>query len=171
VAAYDHSGGYNIVKSLHNIASSPEGDVGIAVERVFELALLLGDAMGRGLAERGLTVARAELLWRLRRRGPATQRELSEDLRCTPRNVTGLVDALEGGGLVERRPHPTDRRATLVTLTDAGSKVAATMDDSYRATARELFYDFDEDDLRAFVVGLDRVLGRIRGASRSGSTR
>jgi DNA-binding MarR family transcriptional regulator len=169
VAAYDHSGGYNIVKVLHNRAGSATGELGIAVERVFELALFLGDAMGRGLAERGLTVARAELLWRLKRRGPATQRELSEDLRCTPRNVTGLVDALEVGGLVERRPHPTDRRATLVTLTDAGSKVAATLDDGYQATARELFDDFDEDELRAFVVGMDRVLERIRGASRSDS--
>ena len=152
------------MKALHNRVSPATGALGIAVERVFELALVLGDAMGRGLAERGLTVARAELLWRLRRRGPATQRALSEDLRCTPRNVTGLVDALEVAGLVERRPHPTDRRATLVTLTDAGSKVAATMDAGYQATARDLFDDFDEDELHSFIAGIDRVLDRIRGA-------
>jgi hypothetical protein len=41
------------------------------------------------------------------------------------------------------------------------------MDAGYQATARELFDDFDEGELRAFVVGLDRVLGRIHGASRS----
>jgi DNA-binding MarR family transcriptional regulator len=141
------------------------------MEQLFELAVMLGDAMERGLAERGLTLARAELLWRLRQRGPATQRELSEDLRCTPRNVTGLVDALEAAGLVERRPHPTDRRATLVTLTDVGSQMAATMDAGYRATGRELFDDFGEDELAAFVSGMDRVLGRIRGASGSDGTR
>ena len=39
--------------------------------------------MERGLAERGLSIARAELLWRLLRLGPRTQRELSQDLRCT----------------------------------------------------------------------------------------
>jgi DNA-binding MarR family transcriptional regulator len=150
------------VKDIHNIAGSVDGEVGIAVEQLFELAVLLGDAMERGLAERGLTLARAELLWRLRLRGPTTQRDLSADLRCTPRNVTGLVDALERGGLVARRPHPTDRRATLVTLTEAGSKVAATMDAGYQATARELFDDFVEDDLRAFVAAMDRVLQRIR---------
>jgi DNA-binding MarR family transcriptional regulator len=158
-------GGYNIVKSLHNTPPSGSKTVEIAVERVFELAVLLGDSMERGLAERGLSIARAELLWRLRRLGPRTQRELSQDLRCTPRNITGLVDALEGRGLVERRAHPTDRRATLVALSDAGSQVAATMDAGYQDAARELFNDFDADELRAFVIGLDRVLGRIRVAS------
>lgn len=157
------------MKSIHNRAG-PES-VGAAVEQLYELAVLLGDAMERGLAERGLTLARAELLWRLLRSGPATQRELSEDLRCTPRNVTGLVDALETAGLVERRPHPTDRRATLVTLTDAGARVAATMNAGYRETGRELFDEFSDDELSAFVGGMDRVLGRIRGASASDGTR
>lgn len=149
------------MKSLHNITASSR-TVDTAVERLFELAVLLGDAMERGLAERGLTLARAELLWRLRRRGPMTQRELSEDLRCTPRNVTGLVDALEHGGLVERRPHPTDRRATLVGLTTAGSKVATTMDVGYTETASQLFDGFRSNELDGFVASMDRVLERLR---------
>ena len=157
------------MKSLHNRAGAETLDA--AVEQLFELAVLLGDAMARGLAERGLTLARAELLWRLQRRGPATQRELSKDLRCTPRNVTGLVDALEAAGLVERRAHPTDRRATLVTPTDAGAQVAAAMDAGYRATGRELFDGFGDDELIAFVSGMDLVLGRIRGAGGSDRSR
>lgn len=156
------------MKSIHNIAGPKSLDA--AVEQLFELAVLLGDAMERGLAERGLTLARAELLWRLQRRGPATQRQLSEDLRCTPRNVTGLVDALETSGLVERRAHPTDRRASLVTLTEAGSQLAATMDAGYRATGRELFDDFSDDELGAFISGMGRVLGRVRGSSGSDGT-
>jgi DNA-binding MarR family transcriptional regulator len=157
------------VKSLHNRASSEKLDR--AVEQLFELAVRLGDAMQRGLAERGLTMARAELLWRLQRRGPATQRALAEDLRCTPRNVTGLVDALETAGLVERRAHPTDRRATLVTLTDAGAELAAPMDAGYRAMGRELFDDFSGDEFRMFVSGMDRILGRIEAPSDSDVSR
>jgi hypothetical protein len=43
---------------------------------------------------------------RLRGRSPMTQRQhvLSQALRCTPRNVTDLVDALEAAGLVVRGP-------------------------------------------------------------------
>jgi DNA-binding MarR family transcriptional regulator len=133
---------------------------------LFEIALLLGDALGQGLAEGGLTVARAELLWRLRGRGSITQRQLSQELRCTPRNVTGLVDGLEASGLVDRRPHPTDRRATLVTLTGAGSAVVASMDQGYQQTAAELFGDFDDAELDAFSEGLGRVLERLRDDAR-----
>src|SRR5262249_35053270 len=68
----------------------------------------------------GLTPARAEVIWLLHHGGPRTQRQLSQALKCTPRNVTGLVDALEAAGFVARRAHPTDRRATVVCLTRRG---------------------------------------------------
>ena len=38
------------------------------------------------------------------------------------------------------------------------------MDAGYQATARDLFDDFDEDELHSFIAGIDRVLDRIRGA-------
>lgn len=156
------------MKSLHNRTQSAAIRArGVAVGQLFEVALLLGDALLRGLAEGGLTMARAELLWRLRGRGSMTQRQLSQELRCTPRNVTGLVDGLEASGLVERRPHPTDRRATLVALTGAGSVVVGTMDKGYRQTATELFEDFDDAELAAFSEGLGRVLEHLRDDART----
>src|SRR5258708_37012848 len=81
-----------------------------ALERLWGLVLVLGDGMQSGRAERGLTAARAELLWVLQTSGTATQRSLSKALRTTPRTVTGLVDALEADGFVARSAHPTDGR-------------------------------------------------------------
>src|SRR5829696_8760047 len=75
----------------------------------------------------GLTTARTHLLWVLHHAGPSNQQALAAALWVSPRNVTGLVDALEAGGFVARQPHPSDRRATLVTLTDRGAQTAATM--------------------------------------------
>ena len=149
------------MSKLHNRVHS-EIDEGIALERLFELALLLADGMERGLAERGLSRARAELLWRLRARSPMTQRELSQELRCTPRNVTDLVDALETAGLVARGPHPTDRRATLVSLTDRGKAAAARLQAEYRQFAAELFRDVPAAELASFVKVVDHALGRLR---------
>src|SRR5262245_5747978 len=114
--SYHASGGYNTVKQLHNDDASVDPDRSAAMERLFELAILVNDSIEAGLAQRGLTRARAELLLLLHRQGPMTQRALSQAMRCSPRNVTGLVDGLEADGYVVRRPHPTDRRATLVTL-------------------------------------------------------
>jgi DNA-binding MarR family transcriptional regulator len=132
------------------------------LERLFEVGVLLTEAMDRGLAEQGLTRARAEVIWRLHQHGPTTQRELSDALRCTPRNVTGLVDALEAAGLVTRSPHPSDRRATLVTLTEQGGAAAATWHAEYRRLATFLLGDLDGADHSAFVAMLDRVLSRLR---------
>jgi DNA-binding MarR family transcriptional regulator len=49
---------------------------------------------------------------------------IAEWLGVTPRNVTGLVDALEAQGLVERLQDPHDRRAVIARLTPAGQEKA-----------------------------------------------
>jgi DNA-binding MarR family transcriptional regulator len=153
------------VKQLHNEKASGGVDVGVALERLFELAILVTDAMEGGLAERGLTRARAEVLWRLHRQGPMTQRELSEAMRCTPRNVTGLVDALERDGYAKRGPHPTDRRATLVTLTGQGAKVAAEVHADHRRGAAGLLEGIPAAELAGFLATADEIVGRLRAAS------
>jgi len=65
--------------------------------------------------------------------------ELSDHLHIAPRSTTEVVDALEERGLVERRPDPTDRRATLVALTDAGTATGTTIQAARRAEADRFF--------------------------------
>src|SRR6266511_3871294 len=112
------------------------------MDQLFDLAVVLGEVMNNRLAEHGLTPARAEVLWLLHRTGPRTQRELSQLLKCTPRNVTGLVDALERAGFVERTAHPSDRRAIVARLIGG----------------------IPAEDLAVFSTVLDQVLARLRGA-------
>ena len=73
-----------------------------------------------GRAGGGLPYTRLRLLQALHCGGPAIMRDLGDQLGVSPRNMTAMVDALEEAHLVERRPHPTDRRATLVELTGDG---------------------------------------------------
>lgn len=151
------------MKTPHNIGTTASrAAASETLERLFELSIRLTDAMDRGLAERGLSRPRAELIWRLSARSPMTQRELAEELRCTPRNVTDLVDALEGAGLVARGAHPTDRRATLVTLTRQGKAAAALMQADYGKVAASLFAELSGADLATFVRVVDQTLGRLR---------
>lgn len=142
----------------------PEVARSAALERLWGVAALLGDGMQAGLAERGLTLARAGLIWELQRNGPVTQRTLSRMLRVTPRNVTGLVDALEADGIVARKAHPSDRRATLVSLTEKGVSLGRALRREQDGFAQRLFDGFAADDLSAFTAVLDRVLARITKA-------
>ncbi len=137
--------------------------MGAALGRMFELGVLLTDAMDQGLGEQGLTRSRAEVIWRLHHLGPVTQRVLSEALRCTPRNVTGLVDALEATGHIQRLPHTTDRRATLVKLTERGREAAEAWQSAHQDLAARALADLDDADLACLTGALERVIGRLRG--------
>ncbi|MCZ4494689.1 MAG: MarR family transcriptional regulator [Conexibacter sp.] len=75
----------------------------------------------------GLSFARVRALRRLVEE-PLTLRALAERLSADPPYVTLIVDDLEERGLVQRTPHPEDRRAKLVQLTKAGRAAAARAD-------------------------------------------
>jgi DNA-binding MarR family transcriptional regulator len=66
----------------------------------------------------GLTVPQVTALREMT--GPMTMRELAERMNCEPSNTTFVIDKLEKQGLVERRAHPTDRRAKQLVLTTEG---------------------------------------------------
>jgi DNA-binding MarR family transcriptional regulator len=140
---------------------------GAALARLFELGVRLTEAMDQGLGEQGLTRSRAEVIWRLHHLGPVTQRALSEALRCTPRNVTGLVDALEVSGHVARRPHPSDRRATLVTLTEHGRATAIAWQGEHQQLAVRALADLPEAEIAGLIEALDRVLANLISAGSS----
>jgi DNA-binding MarR family transcriptional regulator len=57
--------------------------------------------------------------------GPLTLRDIAEFTGVDAPYATLIVDNLEARGLVQRTPHPDDRRRKLVTLTPAGLQAAA----------------------------------------------
>ncbi|MEA2443357.1 MAG: hypothetical protein QOJ12_649 [Thermoleophilales bacterium] len=105
----------------------------------------------------GLSFARVRALRRLAKE-PLTLRALAELLAADPPYVTLMVDDLEQRGLVQRNPHPDDRRAKLVALTPAGRAAAARADailDEPPAALR----DAPAEDLAALLRVLDRPAG------------
>ena len=134
------------------------------LDRLLELVVLLNEDMTQNLGREGLSVPRAHLLWLVHHEGPTTQRALADSLKVSPRNVTGLVDGLVADGFVTREPHPTDRRAILVSLTARGTATLAEMDKSHQELADLLFGDLSARRLGAFAGGLDHVVSRLREA-------
>lgn len=132
-----------------------------AVDQILELVSLLQRDMAHSFARDGLTEARAHVLWILQD-GPVTHRTLADELKVTPRNITGLVDGLVATGHVVRRPHPTDRRATLVDLTDAGSTLVTAMVDGYADLHDVLFGGLSDSQLATFRRTLGKVVDRLR---------
>ncbi|MDR7253055.1 DNA-binding MarR family transcriptional regulator [Nocardioides sp. BE266] len=133
------------------------------LDRVLHLATLVQSDLARFEREAGLTTPRVHLLWVLGEAGPSTQQALARALAVTPRNVTGLVDGLVASGHVTREPHPTDRRATLVTPTTQGARTIRELVESHDDLARRLFGDVAPERLTTFDEVLGATVERFAG--------
>lgn len=148
--------------------------------RLFRLAPRLVELLDFGAREYGIGFARGRVLWALRESGPMLMRALSQALGISPRTVTGLVDALEADGWVTRSPHPTDRRATVISLTPAADQALARLDEGWQGLARSMLADVPEaelDQCRAIIGRIEarldsavaEALAQFRGGTRPGA--
>jgi MarR family transcriptional regulator, organic hydroperoxide resistance regulator len=108
------------------------------------------------LGRLGLTPTEAKALHSVHTSPGRTLKELAAEWRCDASTATWTVDRLERLGLAERRPHPRDRRAKLVVLTDAGAGTKARLQAGMNATPPELL-QLDATDLRT----LRDLLGKL----------
>jgi len=131
------------------------------LERLLHISLLVQQDLAGAFDGTPLTTSRVHCLWELSHSGPMTQAALASALEVTPRTVTSLVDALESTGYVERRPHPTDRRAVLVALTEVGRTTMATMAREREQLATDLVGDLDRRRLEQLAQDLSRIAERL----------
>jgi DNA-binding MarR family transcriptional regulator len=103
----------------------------------------------------GVSWARVRALQRLAAQ-PYTLSELAVQLAADRPYVTLIVDGLEERGLVQRTPHPEDRRAKLVQLTAAG-RAAVERADAILDEPPAALHEAPAEDLEALL----RVLGRL----------
>jgi DNA-binding MarR family transcriptional regulator len=72
-----------------------------------------------------LSVGQLSVLGALSRGGECTVGELAALERVQPPSMTRTVNCLEEGGYIVRRPHETDRRQVMVTLSERGTQALA----------------------------------------------
>jgi len=94
----------------------------------------------------------------LMRHGPTRPGALAERLRIAARSATEVVDDLERRGLVARAPDPADRRATLVSLTEAGEAAGEEIRAAREAGAEHFFAELSATDR----ADLTRILRKLR---------
>lgn len=99
-----------------------------------QLILLLAEAIegntGRFVEERAeLSLAQLRLLQILGRQHEIPLTELSQRLRCTKGNVTGLVTRLEERGYLARERDAQDRRIVVARLTAEGERAVLLADE------------------------------------------
>jgi DNA-binding MarR family transcriptional regulator len=125
---------------------SPMGIVG----RITRLAKHLERAIQEKFTEFGLTVGEFDVLATLRRSGQPYQlspTELFNTLMVTSGTMTHRLDRLEKAELIDRRPDPSDRRGTIISLTKKG-------------------FDLIEEAVTAHVANEHRILSALETSER-----
>jgi len=128
-------------------------------------AQLAGQAQPSHLFARyGLQHGEFDALATLRRSGAPeglTPTALFEAAMMSSGGMTARIDRLEKAGLVERRPHPTDRRATLVRLTDKGFDLIETIMPEHEEAARDILTPLSLDEQKTLNALLARLIGGL----------
>lgn len=129
------------------------------------LARVLDDAVRRA---GGVGWSQHQVLVRLAQQDPTPlePRQIAAAIGSGSAHVTILLDQLVKAGLVERRPHATDRRRREVVLTDAGRECAADTASAVEVTARGVMaraHAVTTDDILAVAAALDDAVGDVGG--------
>ena len=109
------------------------------------------------LAPFGVTPVQYALLKVLWERDGQSGADLGDRLRLDGATITGVLDRLEHAGLIERRPHPTDRRVNKVFLTKPSRALRDTLDPEMDALNQEVLARFTAahaTQLRALLAEL-----------------
>ena len=111
----------------------------------------LGLAVAR---ETGSTTPAAQ--WRalsvLHKHGPLRLGALAAACRVTQPGITRLVRGMTVSGLVEKHPDPSDARAVVIRITDAGRAARADWIETVRTVLAPRFADLTDDEWAAVLT-------------------
>jgi DNA-binding MarR family transcriptional regulator len=116
------------------------------------------------LSEIGLHPGQEVLLLELARSGPAHQAQLADAIGCEPPSVTLMANKLEAAGHVRRRPSPTDRRLSIVELTESGEALIRPVKKLWRALAAETVGQLSAHDVEEVTHVLRRLADNLNSA-------
>ncbi|NIJ15857.1 MarR family transcriptional regulator for hemolysin [Sphingobium vermicomposti] len=112
------------------------------------------------LAQFGVSASAGWCLVHLARLGPdVRQADLAEQLGITQPSLVRTLDQLATMGLIERLPHPKDKRSNHVQFTPAGSNLAARIEARLDGLTRELFDDLPDTAVE-ITVNVMELIGR-----------
>ncbi len=89
-----------------------------------------------------------------------TSRQICAALDILPPNLVGMVKALHKRGLIERQPHPTDRRAQGLHLTLAGQRLHIQAQKTATELEKEATHSLTAAELQTLSALLRKVYRR-----------
>jgi len=105
--------------------------------------------------EKQIGLAPLRALQALDRRGPSLVTELGDELDLLPSTASRLSDRLANAGLITRSVSPTNRRATVLDLTNAGRTILTELITLRTKAIRAITDQMSKHDRDALLRGAD----------------
>lgn len=150
-----------MTSNAYDMDGAPPPSVGFLLNDVARLLRKRFEQNARGL---GLTRSQWQVLAYLNRNEGIRQSGLAELLDVEPITLGRIVDRLEAAGLVERRPHASDRRLWLLHLTDAARPKLAEIGAIGEVTRAEAFGDIPEVERERLLALLGNMKSNLVAA-------
>lgn len=110
-------------------------DLFAAVAGMHSLRRALASSVGLTAAEYSVVLA----TWHLQKKGTVGISAIAKHLHVAAAHVTAEVGQLVNGGLLKKKPHPSDTRAVLVELTEDGKAILSRLSPLLRKINDRLF--------------------------------
>jgi len=105
----------------------------------------------------GINVTDMKCLDFITLKGSATPSELANHTGLSTGATTAMIDRLERAKLIERHPHPGDRRGTIVALSSQAMRKLPTLFESLANAMQTLVAGFSERDLKVLQDFFSKV--------------
>jgi MarR family transcriptional regulator, organic hydroperoxide resistance regulator len=109
------------------------------------------------LIKLGLHPGQEIILMQLLRRDGQSQTQLAELLGVQAPTVTKMLQRLEAGDFVERRPSSQDNRVTLVYLSAKGRSLEQPLQEAWTALERQTGFGLSNDEHNTLLQLLERL--------------
>ncbi|MCC5910671.1 MAG: MarR family transcriptional regulator [Clostridiaceae bacterium] len=122
----------------------------------------IAEAFGRRLKDTGVTRIQWIAMYYISTHKIISQRELSILMRVTDSSIGRLLDRLERDEMVIRLTNESDRRVTMVMLTERGEVLIKKLIPYGDAFNNDLTEDIKQEDLIVFENVLEKMIENIK---------
>jgi DNA-binding MarR family transcriptional regulator len=123
-----------------------------------QVGILASQRFARRIADVGLHPPQFRVMNMIDAAEGCSQQAIAEAIGAPPSRMVAIVDELEELGLVERRPHPTDRRVRALYLTTEGRKLLSRGRKVAAEHEEELMRGFSATDRKQLAAFLRKVV-------------
>ena len=135
----------------------PRKTIGVDVADLIQAIGLLMRRVRSAAAAHEVSLTESAVMARLAKHGPATASDLARSEGMRPQSMATTIAALEELGLVERNPHPTDRRQMHIALTAKGMAVRESMRDAKHTWLEQAVAQLNKSDQETLFAAIEII--------------